>query len=103
MKKNSDPDDVSLFKGNSYFPPDDVYRAYLKTVPNSEEVNLLHYNGAQLLTKWVIGQKSTCTYLKAVNKQDKKKFKNMDITGTVNIQCSHVFIQSSVDMQFGER
>ncbi|KAJ7480380.1 hypothetical protein B0H11DRAFT_1915796 [Mycena galericulata] len=30
--------------------------------------------------------KSTCNYLKAVNKQDKKKFKNMAITGTVNCQ-----------------
>ena len=56
-----------------------------------------------LLTRLRGVKKSTCTYLKAVNKQDKKKFKNMDITGTVNCQCSHVFVWSSVDMQFGER
>jgi hypothetical protein len=49
------------------------------------------------------GQKSTCTHIKAVNYQDKKKFKNMDITGTVNIQCSDVYIKSTVDLQFGER
>ena len=27
----------------------------------------------------------------------------MDITGTVNCQCSHVFIQSVVDLYYGER
>ncbi|KAF7371487.1 CxC2 domain-containing protein [Mycena venus] len=42
-------------------------------------------------------------YLKVVNKQDKKKFKNMAITGTVNCQCSHVFILSSVDLPHAER
>ncbi|KAJ7811336.1 hypothetical protein B0H14DRAFT_2606597 [Mycena olivaceomarginata] len=47
--------------------------------------------------------KSTCNYLKVVNKQDKKKFKNMAITGTVNCQCSHVFILSSVDLPHAER
>ncbi|KAJ7131849.1 hypothetical protein C8R43DRAFT_956812 [Mycena crocata] len=48
-------------------------------------------------------EKSTCSYLNAVNKQNKKKFKNMAITGTVNCQCSHVFVLSSVDLQYGER
>ncbi|KAJ7236499.1 hypothetical protein C8J57DRAFT_1247744 [Mycena rebaudengoi] len=38
-----------------------------------------------------------------VNKQDKKKFKNMAITGTVNCQCSHVFVLSCVDLQYGEK
>ncbi|KAJ6479795.1 hypothetical protein C8R45DRAFT_1101241 [Mycena sanguinolenta] len=47
--------------------------------------------------------KSTCNYLKVVNKQDKKKFKNMAITGTVNCQCSHVFILASVDLPHAER
>ncbi|KAJ7156652.1 hypothetical protein C8R46DRAFT_1226130 [Mycena filopes] len=44
-----------------------------------------------------------CNHLKAVNNQDKKKFKNMRITGLVNAQCSHVYITASVDLQFGER
>ncbi|KAK7016485.1 CxC2 domain-containing protein [Favolaschia claudopus] len=35
--------------------------------------------------------------------EDKKKFKNMAITGTVNAQCSHVFILSSVDLHYGEK
>ena len=38
-----------------------------------------------------------------MNKQDKKKFKNMDVTGTVNCQCGHVFIKSTVDLLYGER
>jgi hypothetical protein len=41
--------------------------------------------------------------LAAINKQNRKKFKNMDITGIVNIQCSHVYIKSSVDLQLGEK
>ncbi|KAJ7016353.1 hypothetical protein C8F04DRAFT_1202415 [Mycena alexandri] len=63
FSKNTDPDDVSLCAGNGYFPLDSVYQEYLKAVPNSTE-------------------KSTCNYLKVVNKQDKKKFKNMALTGT---------------------
>ena len=27
----------------------------------------------------------------------------MDITSIINIQCSHVFIKSSVDLQLGEK
>ncbi|KAJ7261662.1 hypothetical protein C8J57DRAFT_1232508 [Mycena rebaudengoi] len=82
--KITDPDDVSLCAGKGYFPLDSEYREYLTRVPVSKE-------------------KSTCNYLKAVNKQDKKKFKNMAITGTVNCQCSHVFILSCVDLYHGER
>ncbi|KAJ7304705.1 hypothetical protein DFH08DRAFT_825282 [Mycena albidolilacea] len=74
--KNTDPDDISLCAGKGYFPPDDEYKAYLAKIPVSREV---------------------------VNKQDKKKFKNMAITGTVNCQCRHVFILSSVDLHHGER
>ncbi|KAF8157650.1 hypothetical protein K438DRAFT_2073948 [Mycena galopus ATCC 62051] len=84
FNKNTDPDDISLCAGNGYFPPDDEYKAYLAKIPASPE-------------------KSTCNYLNVVNKQDKKKFKNMAVTGTVNCQCSHVFILSSVDLHLGER
>ncbi|KAJ7501520.1 hypothetical protein B0H11DRAFT_2224403 [Mycena galericulata] len=82
--KNCDPHDKSLCDGKAQFPPDKEYRDYLRSLP---------------LTK----EKSTCTYLKAVNRQDKKKFKNMDVTGTINIQCSHVFVLATVDMHNGER
>ncbi|KAJ7656586.1 hypothetical protein B0H17DRAFT_1213791 [Mycena rosella] len=40
---------------------------------------------------------------KVVNRQDRKKFKNMDVTGTINAQCSHVFVIASVDMHHSER
>ncbi|KAJ7138606.1 hypothetical protein C8R46DRAFT_1321618, partial [Mycena filopes] len=85
FNKNTDPDDVSLCAGKGYFPLDSDYKEYLARVP-------VHFC-----------QKSTCNYLKAVNKQDKKKFKNMAITGTVNCQCSHVFVLSCVDLYHGER
>ncbi|KAJ7714457.1 hypothetical protein B0H14DRAFT_2546347 [Mycena olivaceomarginata] len=84
FSKNTDSDDVSLCAGKGYFPPESEYQEYLRAVPESTE-------------------KSTCNYLKVVNKQDKKKFKNMAITGTVNCQCSHVFILSSVDLPHAER
>ncbi|KAJ7716285.1 hypothetical protein B0H16DRAFT_1801604 [Mycena metata] len=84
FSKNTDPNDVSLCEGKGYFPLDSKYKEYLASIPVSKE-------------------KSTCNYLKAVNKQDKKKFKNMAVTGTVNCQCSHVFILSCVDLYHGER
>jgi hypothetical protein len=27
----------------------------------------------------------------------------MEITGIVNVQCSHVFVKASVDLQYGEQ
>ncbi|KAJ7789580.1 hypothetical protein B0H14DRAFT_2397373 [Mycena olivaceomarginata] len=81
--KNSDPKSYSLYKGSGFFPTDAVLKEQLAKAPATVE-------------------KSTCNYLKAVNNQDKKKFKNMEITGIVNVQCSHVFVQASVDLQFGE-
>ncbi|TFK32656.1 hypothetical protein BDQ12DRAFT_728502 [Crucibulum laeve] len=84
--KNSDPGDISLFEGKSLMPLNSAYKEYLRNVPKA------HWQ-----------EKSTCSHLNALNKQDQKKFKNMDITGIVNLQCSHVFIKASVDLQFGER
>ncbi|KAJ7615940.1 hypothetical protein FB45DRAFT_841586 [Roridomyces roridus] len=85
-KKNTDPNDVSLFAGKAYFPSSDVLREYLGR----------HRGKTDEPT-------STCNHLKAVKNQNKKKFKNMEITGVVNVQCSHVFVKVSVDLQFGER
>ncbi|KAJ7044412.1 hypothetical protein C8F04DRAFT_1250376 [Mycena alexandri] len=84
FSKNTDPDDVSLCAGKAYFPLESAYQEYLQSVPTSTE-------------------KATCNYLKVVNKQDKKKFNNMARTGTVNWQCSHVFILSCVDLPHAER
>ncbi|KAF4608969.1 hypothetical protein EYR40_001322 [Pleurotus pulmonarius] len=84
MRKNTDPDDVSLYKGCGYFPNDTAFRQGLDLLPKHD-------------------QKSTCSFLKVVNKQNSSKFKNMDVTGTVNTQCSHVYILASVDLYMGER
>ncbi|KAJ7182285.1 hypothetical protein C8R43DRAFT_1115929 [Mycena crocata] len=82
--KNTDPADTSLYDGKAYFPTDAFLKKQIARAPKTEP-------------------KSTCNYLKAVNNQNKKKFKNMEITGIVNAQCSHVFVKASVDLQFGER
>ena len=33
--KNTDPDDLSLFNGKSFFPRDDLFQAYIKEIPNN--------------------------------------------------------------------
>ncbi|KAF8955089.1 hypothetical protein BDZ97DRAFT_1968746 [Flammula alnicola] len=85
-RKNTDPDDISLYEGKAYFPNDLEYREYVKNLPKNIPEKL-----------------GDCDHLNALNKQDRKKFKNMDITGIVCIQCSHIFIKSTVDLQLGEK
>jgi hypothetical protein len=80
--KNTDPHSRSLYKGWAYCPLEDEFQKYLSTVPAQS------------------AEKSTCSYLKAVNKQNRK---NMDLTGIIAIQCAHVLIRSTIDMQLGER
>ncbi|KAE9398647.1 hypothetical protein BT96DRAFT_994712 [Gymnopus androsaceus JB14] len=83
--KNNDPDDVSLETANGigYFPDEDEIKAYLQRTKEEQE-------------------KSTCNYLKVVNNQNQKKFKNMQISDVVNIACSHVIISASVNLDKGE-
>jgi hypothetical protein len=42
--KNTDPDNISLFGGHSYFPDNSIYGAYIKNlgqvVPGAEEVRI---------------------------------------------------------------
>ncbi|KAF9037448.1 hypothetical protein BJ165DRAFT_1532135 [Panaeolus papilionaceus] len=85
-KKNSDPLSYSLFHGRAYFPEETSYQVYLKEVGSG-----------------MTAEKTTCNHINAAEKQDWKKFRNMDVTGIVNIGCSHTFIKSSVDLQLGER
>ncbi|KAJ7195277.1 hypothetical protein B0H12DRAFT_1082238 [Mycena haematopus] len=63
--KNTDPNSYSLYKGSGFFPTDQALKEQLEKAI----VKVEH---------------PTCNYLKAVNNQDKKKFKNMEITGIVN-------------------
>ncbi|KAJ7092208.1 hypothetical protein C8R44DRAFT_750322 [Mycena epipterygia] len=80
--KNTDHKDYSLYQGAAFFPTDQELKEHLEKVPVTKEAGASSHS---------------------VNNQDKKKFKNMEITGIVNSQCSHVFIKASVDLQYGER
>ena len=51
----------------------------------------------------ILAQKSTCSYLKAVNKQDTKKLLGSDISGFVAVSCPHCFFISVVDLERGEK
>ncbi|KAJ7194502.1 hypothetical protein B0H12DRAFT_1039135, partial [Mycena haematopus] len=84
--KNTDPTSRSLYEGTGFFPTATGLTDHLKRAPPLKNKGNLN-----------------CNYLKVVNNQDRKKWKNMEITGIVNVQCSHVFIKASVDLQYGER
>ncbi|KAJ3527188.1 hypothetical protein NMY22_g9878 [Coprinellus aureogranulatus] len=84
--KNTDPRRISFFAGRAFFPPDAPFRVFVVKVNASKTP-----------------EKTTCAYLKAINKQDKSKFAGTDVSGIANFQCPHVFILSTVDLQFGER
>lgn len=100
--KNTDPNDVSFFRGRAYFPEDSEFQRYLRMIPDKgAEVRIaipLRFSYLMLCI-----QKTTCNHLNVLNKQRTKKFRNMDRSGTVNIQCDHIFIKASVDLQLGER
>ncbi|KAJ7572142.1 hypothetical protein C8J56DRAFT_1035828, partial [Mycena floridula] len=87
--KNSDPDDISLWDGHGHFSTQaewKTYAAFVNADPKRQE-----------------DEKVPCENLKAMSNQDRKKFRNMEVTGAVNIQCSHVYVWSTVDLQLGER
>ncbi|KAJ3717504.1 hypothetical protein C8R42DRAFT_724415 [Lentinula raphanica] len=83
-EKNNDPNDVSLFAGRAYMPEQKRHDHYLQTVPQLQK------------------EKATCNHLKVENGANRAKFKNMSVTGNVNVQCSHILVCSSVDMKGGE-
>ncbi|KAK1230695.1 hypothetical protein PQX77_006210 [Marasmius sp. AFHP31] len=85
--KNCNPNDVSLWGGRSYIPLDSVYKAHIQQAGSDFQ-----------------NEKCLCGHtIKAIEKQNRVKFKNMDISGIVNCQCDHIFVWSSVDLQLGER
>ncbi|KAH6894792.1 hypothetical protein BKA70DRAFT_1117388 [Coprinopsis sp. MPI-PUGE-AT-0042] len=86
LAKNTEKTSTSFFEGRGYFPDTEEYNAHIKSPSNNKE-----------------GDKTDCAFLKAANKQDKKKFIGCDISGVLNIQCPHVFILSSVDLELGEK
>ncbi|KAK1223873.1 hypothetical protein PQX77_013239 [Marasmius sp. AFHP31] len=84
-KKNIDKNNVSLWAGRGCLPVASVYNAHcgLKEASTTE--------------------KSVCGHLNTINKQNKTKFKNMDISGIMNCQCCHIFVHSSANLKCGER
>ncbi|KAK1221214.1 hypothetical protein PQX77_015973 [Marasmius sp. AFHP31] len=84
--KDEKGDDISLLSDcvTGFFPSKESMQKHLAVAPPKNT------------------EKSTCNYLKVVNNQDKKKFKNMAVTGIVGVQCSHVFMLSAVDLTAGE-
>ncbi|KAK7451671.1 hypothetical protein VKT23_012348 [Stygiomarasmius scandens] len=85
--KNADPDDKSFFNGRSFFPSKEDVDEYERTVPQLQSFK----------------HKADCGWIKAIAKQNSKKFRGMDITGIINRQCDHVFVESSTNMKAGER
>ena len=115
--KNCDPDSASLLDGKAHFPENEKYQKHLNTSAKANSTSksggggddhievrthTRHIRSAHHSTAET-AQKTTCSYLKAVNKQEKKKIKGLDVTGVVNVQCSHCFVLSSVDLQLGEK
>ncbi|KAK7461749.1 hypothetical protein VKT23_008178 [Stygiomarasmius scandens] len=87
FSKNADSDDISFFKGKLFFPSKDEVEEYERTVPQLQKFK----------------HKADCGWIKAIARQDSKKFRGMDITGIINCQCDHVFVESTVNMKAGER
>ncbi|THU83255.1 hypothetical protein K435DRAFT_871479 [Dendrothele bispora CBS 962.96] len=85
--KNADPDDESFFNSRSFFPSKEEVDEYEGTVPQLQSFK----------------HKADCGWIKAIAKQNSKKFRGMDITGIINRQCDHVFVEASANMTAGER
>ncbi|KAK1227310.1 hypothetical protein PQX77_009695 [Marasmius sp. AFHP31] len=84
-QKIDDPDDVSLLEGSAMFPKDkwsnDIMAKHGKHSP----------------------QKSTCAKFKAMELQNRLKFKGTVISGVVAVQCArHGVFMSATDLSLGE-
>ncbi|KAF8174422.1 hypothetical protein K438DRAFT_2023128 [Mycena galopus ATCC 62051] len=87
-KKQEDPDDFALNDGNTYFPPNEDFKAYVKLIKSEKQEEL-----------------QECDHLNAARMQKISKFKNAVITGVVAVQCArHGFYmpQGMVDLSLGE-
>ncbi|THU77114.1 hypothetical protein K435DRAFT_703122, partial [Dendrothele bispora CBS 962.96] len=85
--KNTDPHDVTLADGVSYFPASKPYFKYLNDMGAiSSEEYAAH-----------------CNHVKVIANQGRIQNQNCAKTGAVNTQCDHVFVMATADMQNGER
>ncbi|KAL0564850.1 hypothetical protein V5O48_017186 [Marasmius crinis-equi] len=81
LKKGGEGD-VSLYDGKSYFPPDAEYARFLQRVKE----------------KKMDEPTPDCDNVKVVSRLTDLATHGMAVTGTVNHQCSHVFIMGVTDM-----
>ncbi|TFK27633.1 hypothetical protein FA15DRAFT_635565 [Coprinopsis marcescibilis] len=81
---------ISFTEGRGLFPYARLYKAYM-----DKALGLVAAENAK--------EKTTCSFLKAVNKQDTKKFIGSDISGVVSIQCAYGFMISLVNLDKGEK
>ncbi|KAH9486111.1 hypothetical protein JR316_0000175 [Psilocybe cubensis] len=82
--KNSSDDDYSLYEGRAYYPTDSDFKSYLRSLPAQD-----------------IADKIDCP-IKAVKNRN-LVMENLSETGIINVQCPHVIVVSTVDLQRGER
>lgn len=101
-RKKRSVDDVyfELWGENGYSPSSSNLREYLSKIKVQTEVSTVRRHLMTVLTK---SQKSQCSFLVAVNFQNKGKFKNQEVTGVVHTQCDHIIVRATVDLQRGER
>ncbi|KAJ6623247.1 hypothetical protein B0H10DRAFT_1786787 [Mycena sp. CBHHK59/15] len=99
-KKREDPDDFALNDVNTYFPPNEDFKAYVKLIKSEKQEEVTLPPDANLKQ-----QLQECDHLNAARMQKISKFKNAIITGVVAVQCArHGFYvpQGMVDLSLGE-
>ncbi|KAL0569928.1 hypothetical protein V5O48_012031 [Marasmius crinis-equi] len=82
FRKKGGENDVSLYEGKAQFPPNDAYAKFLKKAKKSKRVE----------------PTPDCDSVKVVTRLTDLATHGMAVTGTVNHQCSHLFIMGATDM-----
>ncbi|KAF5344859.1 hypothetical protein D9756_011191 [Leucocoprinus leucothites] len=85
-RKNNDPHDSALNAGHAYFVESNAFKQHMMQVEKEKE-------------------ETTCVKLKAVDQQDRVKFKDAVVSGVMGCQCARHLIwlaQGMVDLDKGE-
>ncbi|KAL0565319.1 hypothetical protein V5O48_016704 [Marasmius crinis-equi] len=85
--KKGGENDVSLYEGKAQFPPNDEYMKFLEKAKKSKRIEPM----------------PDCDSVKVVTRLTDLVTHGMAVTGTVNHQCSHVFIMGATDMFGSEK
>lgn len=106
-----------MYEGHSIFPNHEEEKKYIAEIPQlQKDAARLGKGKGKALTlgceeqedrqqeqQKVSEEKANCTYLNTISRQNKKKFRGMDVTGVVNVMCDHGIPQGMVDLQVGEQ